>query len=287
MMHQTGVMQRSFPVALLLALTFAVSGVPAFAQDAPAPSQAVSPEAKPTLTIVEECLLAPTGRLATVDYRPNDAEKPIYEKAGFPRDAGDPLPVNLSVKAGDTVSWFALVRDIFEDKSWPDGRILGLQVLYFEGMTDEHLQTVSINGPGDAIAELRGKGEALIPLMLVRVYGRVTAVTQAGIPIIEADFVRYWPWGMFNFRDYGEDHSDPVWRKGTKIGEVRMYTGLFINMDYYVDRIGGTDEQIEAQLRWHDENRARVKAFIESHMPKKAEETSELPFEVMTGPAEE
>ena len=39
-------------------------------------------------------------------------------------------------------------------------------------------------------------------------------------------------------------------------------------MDYYVERIGGSEEQIEAQYEWHNRNRLRVKEWLKQHSEK-------------------
>ena len=232
------------------------------------PHEISAPESGKGKTLIEECLLPPakSGVLATQSYRPSEAEKPFYSKIPK-RESGGPFPDSLKVEQGAYVSWFGIVRDIFSDESWPRGRILMVQVLYSEGLSDTHLQTVSINGPGDAFVQIDGQSDALISLMLVRFYGTVS-FTPKGTPKITAEYIRYWPWGMFNFRDIGIDHSSPIWRQGTKVGKVRTYTGIFIDMDYYVERIGGSEEQIEAQYEWHNRNRLRVKEWLKQHSEK-------------------
>ena len=222
-------------------------------------------------TLIEECLLPPnkSGTLATKAYAPSEVEKPFFAKLPKEEQApGKRFLDSLQVKQDAYVSWFGIVRDIFSDESWPKGKILMVQVLYSNGLTDTHLQTVSINGPGDVFVLIDGQSDALIPLMLIRFYGKVGGFSSAKIPKINAEYIRYWPWGMFNFRDIGTDHSSLIWRQGTKVGKVRTYTGISIDMDYYVDRIGGTEEQIKAQYEWHNKNQLRVKEWLKQHAGK-------------------
>jgi len=224
-------------------------------------------------TLIEECLMPPAkpGVLATTTYNPSPAEKRFFQKVpalgenGF----GKIFPESLAVEQGAYVSWFGIVRDIFTDDSWPKGKIMMVQVLYSDGLTDTHLQTVSINGPGDVFVLIDGKSDEVIPLMLIRFYGPVSGFTPTGkTPKITAEFIRYWPWGMFNFKDLGVDHSAPIWREGTLVGKVRTYTGIFIDAEYYQQRIGGTAEQQKAQEEWHERNRVRIKKWIQDHAEK-------------------
>lgn len=253
---------------LLIILTFLLGGCLASVRGGTATSKAPASKPDKGKTLIEECLLPPSkpGVLATASYTPSKTEKPFFAK--LPKqEIGKLFPESLKVEQDSYVSWFGIVRDIFTHESWPNGKILMVQVLYSDGLTDTHLQTVSINGPGDAFVQIEGQSDALTPLMLVRFYG-IVHFNRKGTPVIDAEYVRYWPWGMFNFKDLGDDHSAPIWREGTKVGKVRTYTGLSIDMNYYVDRIGGTEEQIKAQYEWHSRNRLRIKEWIAQQAKK-------------------
>jgi hypothetical protein len=220
-------------------------------------------------TVVEEALIAlPEGsNPGTKFYSPSNEEKPFFAKLASPdTKAGAFLPSSTTVEKGAYVSWFGIIRDIFEDKKGlPGGKVLLIQVLYSDGFTDLNLQTVSINGPGDAFVFVEGNCDQLIPLMLVRFYGTVSDHKgPTKVPLVKSEFVRYWPWGMFNFNDRGEDHSSPIWRQGTSVGGVRIYSSQ-VSFDYYIERLGGAKEQIQAQSDWYDKNQSRIKAWVEKH----------------------
>lgn len=63
-----------------------------------------------------------------------------------------------------------------------------------------------------------------VPLLgLVRVYGKVSA-GKDGLPVVAADYVRVWDWGLFTFMNYGIDRTNEAWRKLRRIDGDAVYT---------------------------------------------------------------
>jgi hypothetical protein len=151
------------------------------------------------------------------------------------------------------VSWFGLVREIDREK---DGSITSLRIeqKYSQGMSDAHIQTVSINVGGDFRVRLKVKTEDLIPLVLIRVYGTVES-EQDGIPVVNAVYVRVWHWFQFNFSEFGVDKSNPEWVKRREAG-VTAYRAR-VSPEYYFERIGPTEEEAR---QIGDSHMAREKA---------------------------
>ena len=71
----------------------------------------------------------------------------------------------------------------------------------------------------------------IIPLVLVRVYGVVTGEREKR-SVIKADYVRVWHWFRFNFMDFGEDHSNPEWKKRQNLPPDALIYDL-MSQDYY------------------------------------------------------
>jgi hypothetical protein len=108
---------------------------------------------------------------------------------------------------------------------------------YFDGLTDLHLQIVSMSGAGDFTVKIPGTGHKLKALSLVRVYGKVSAERE-GMPEVSADFVRSWDWKLFAFMPYGKDRSNPKWVKLRKIeDELDVYDSNPTNA-YYEKLLG-------------------------------------------------
>ena len=43
------------------------------------------------------------------------------------------------------------------------------------------------------------------------------------VPLLAADFVRHWDWGLFTFMNYGEPRGNQEWRKLCKVPDDRVY----------------------------------------------------------------
>ena len=168
---------------------------------------------------VEHSKPLPRGQgLGTWGYAPTDAEKAATKdwkpgELGSGSDKAEKLTGNV----GKRVVWFGIVREIKEDKD-ADTTWLVAEMKYFDGLTDMHLQIVSISGAGDFVVKIPGIGHKLKPLSLIRVYGKVSAETE-GVPEVSADFIRAWDWKLFAFMPYGTDHSNPKWVKLRKIDD--------------------------------------------------------------------
>ena len=113
-----------------------------------------------------------------------------------------------------------------------------VEMKYFDGMTDLHLQVVSLSGAGDFRAVIPGVGHKLKNLALVRVYGKVTGEAE-GVPLVSATHLRSWDWGLFAFMPYGEDKSNPQWVKLRKVkaDDMNVYSSS-PDQQYYEDRLG-------------------------------------------------
>jgi hypothetical protein len=191
------------------------------------------------------------GAVGTCVYAPTKTEEVFFGRLSEERQSTIEIPpgewdakgekFSLHGHEGEFVSWFGIVRHITR-MGWPRfGRLL-IQNTYFAGLTDCHTQTVEINGAGDFTAELSDLPDDLIPLVLVRVYGRVTGEID-GCPIITADYVRVWHFFQFNFMDYGVDHSNPEWRSRIKLPEDESIYHIGVSRTYYAKRLGPTAEQ--------------------------------------------
>jgi hypothetical protein len=134
------------------------------------------------------------------------------------------------------VAWFGIIRDVKEDQD-ADTTTLLVEMKYFDGFTDRHLQIVSIYGAGDFTARIPGTGYKLKMLSLVRVYGKVT-VEHKGIPEVAADFVRSWNWKLLSFMPYGTDHSNQKWAKLRNIIDDRNVYDSNPNEAYYEKLLG-------------------------------------------------
>jgi hypothetical protein len=115
----------------------------------------------------------------------------------------------LADQVGVYVGWFGIVREAVPDAKSGTVR-LTLEHKYFDGLVDLHQMIVSLHGAGDFTASLHKKDAWIPPLALVRVYGKV-GKDKAGAPLVTAEFVRVWDWGVFAFMNYGKDRSNPQW----------------------------------------------------------------------------
>lgn len=226
------VMRAGF-VALMAACVL-VLGLPlSWGQSAP-------PSAAEPIVEVSERLPNPNpGMLGTMVYPPTEKEKPFLEKlpAGEAKmgGVGEKEPYSMTGKVGKPVGWFGIVREKSYDKKRDVTRLL-LEMKYFDGLTDLHIQVVSINGAGDFAAELKGKAETIPMLSLVRIYGKV-GKEEKEIPEVVPEYVRVWDWGLFTFMDYGTDKSNPKWVKLRKVTGDDVYKP-YPNEKFYEDRLG-------------------------------------------------
>jgi hypothetical protein len=174
--------------------------------------------------------------LGTTAYPPTDAEKhAIKAYTETELASGSPESGTLKGKPGRRIAWFGIVRDVHEDKAKNETR-LRVEMKYFDGMTDLHLQIVSLYGAGDFETVIPGTGHGIKNLSLMRVYGKVVGET-GGLPLVSAQFVRDWDWGLFAFMDYGSDKSNPNWVKLRKVDKFHIYSSR-PDQQYYEDRIG-------------------------------------------------
>jgi len=186
-------------------------------------------------------------------------EKGFYESAWFkqsnpnatPESINAQKPVfSLSGHVGEYVSWFGILRAAEKSK---DGYNLVIQNKYSTGMTDLHIQTVSIWGAGDFDALVRCQDFSLNPLVLVKVYGKVIS-EKNGRPLVDVEYLRYWNWLYFNFMDYGEDKKLSAYDKDLDLTGVRVYDSR-TDPYYYPKRIQSTREQLDLIGNWLKDNR--------------------------------
>ena len=129
----------------------------------------------------------------------------------------------LESQNGKYVSWFGIVRE-------SKGNELLLEHKYFDGLTDLHLQIISINGAGDFNALTSGKSIEIPRLSLVRIYGKLNVKNNK--IIVDAEYLRIWPQGQFAFMDYGFDKSNENWKALRKIKNDDIYSSR-PNENYY------------------------------------------------------
>ena len=183
----------------------------------------------------------PTSRgdmLSTQAYTPTKLEKGATKDwTEKELESGSPEVQTLKGKNDRRIAWFGIVRDIKEDKQKKQTRVL-VEMKYFDGMTDLHLQIVSLSGAGDFRVLIPGVGHKLKNLSLVRIYGKVTGEAE-GVPLVSADYVRSWDWGLFAFMPYGRDNSNPKWAnlRKVRVDDMRVYSSR-PNRQYYEDRLG-------------------------------------------------
>jgi hypothetical protein len=183
-------------------------------------------------------------------YKPTEVEKPFLDKVG--RDAqstvqskpGEPFQSGFQLRGhvGQFVSWFGIVREVIHEVSRCGGSLL-IENKYFQMGEDKPPQTVSINGGGNFRAQLTSFTEDL-PLSLVRVYGRVVREDN-GVPIVQAEYIRVWRWGEFDFDDYGADNGDPDWKKYIQLTSNEPVHQTKLSAEYYIQRLGPREDQAQ------------------------------------------
>jgi hypothetical protein len=184
-------------------------------------------------------------------YEPTEVEKRFFDKLG--RDAqstvkskgGEPFQSNFQLRGhvGQFVSWFGIVREVAHEVSRCGGSLL-IENKYFQMGKEDPPQTVSINGGGNFRAQLTSFTENL-PLSLVRVYGTVVREDNA-LPIVQAEYIRVWRWGEFDFDDYGADDADPRWKKNIKLKPNDPVHQAQLSAEYYIERLGPSADQGQA-----------------------------------------
>jgi hypothetical protein len=187
--------------------------------------------------------LKPTGSLGTCGYAPTSQEKPFFEKLVPEEQTTGSFMKSYDIhkKDGVYVSWYGVVRGISKATGTDDPWQLLLENKYFDGMTDCHIMLVSMSGSGDFLARVQVKDPSIPALALVRVYGTVKR-DKGGMPTIDAEFIRVWPWMTFTFTDLGGgDKSNPRWRKECKICKGRIYRP-YPNEQYYRDALGDPND---------------------------------------------
>jgi hypothetical protein len=192
---------------------------------------------------------------SSTHYKPTESEAdyvdliPEKDRITVKSRPDEPVQSSFQLK-GDLdrrVSWFGIVREVTPDGLGKRGGRLLIENKYFNGNKDEKLQTVSIHGGGDFLADVTNLSEELAPMLLVRVYGRVVR-EENGVPVVKVRFLRGWHIGQYNFDDYGEDHSNPRWTKNRQLrpGEVVHQTKM--SADYY-NRYLGVNETEANKIR--------------------------------------
>ncbi len=141
----------------------------------------------------------------------------------------------LAGQGGRYVGWFGIVRST----TW-DGQVhrtaLQIQHLYFDGLSDLHLQVVSLYGAGDFTAALPGPAPTIPKLGLVRCYGIATKGDNDAV-MLAPEYIRVRAWGMFTFMDYGPDKSNPAWVRMRRVIGDNAYSSR-PDDQFYRQRLG-------------------------------------------------
>jgi hypothetical protein len=184
-----------------------------------------------------------TNSLGTCGYKPTDKEAPYFKKLEASEQATCSFmgEYDIHKKQNKYVSWFGIVRGVLEAK--PGGSMtLLLEQKYFDGLTDCHIMLVSHAGSGDFRATLGPIEGEILPLMLVRIYGKVDGESN-GTPHLAVDYGRVWPWGTFTFTDMGAgDKSNPEWAKFCQICKKGKIYNPYPDRNYYLGMLGDPKE---------------------------------------------
>lgn len=184
--------------------------------------------------------LVPTGSLGTCSYAPTAEEAPFLGKLSVKeRTTGSFMEdYRIQDKKSKYVSWFGVVRGIKPPKEGGKTSELLLEHKYFDSMTDCHIMLVSMSGSGDFVARLQADAGNIPALSLVRVYGTVVE-EKGGVPVVEAQYIRVWPWLTFTFTDLGaEDRTNPRWKKECKVCSGGRIYRPYPDEQYYRDTLG-------------------------------------------------
>jgi hypothetical protein len=186
--------------------------------------------------------LHPTGSLGTCAYKATTTEEPYLAKVDpKERITGSFMePYSIRDNKKDVyVSWFAIVRGVTNDEKDASHRQLLLEQKYFDGMTDCHIMLVSVTGSGDFRANLKTDVNQRIPMLsLVRVYGKVSGEIE-GMPMVEAEYIRVWPWFTFTLTDLGpKDNGNPKWRKLCRLCKSGRVYNSYPTEEWYLRVLG-------------------------------------------------
>lgn len=174
--------------------------------------------------------------LATTSYTPTEFEAAFQDIQPDPYErARRRAKGTLFGYLGKRVGWFGIIRRI-EAQEFPDRTRILMESKYFDGLTDEDLQVVSIYGAGDFIADIPGTGHPLELLRLARIIGVVEG-DEGHIPQVRAEYVRTWEWGQFTFMDYGVDNSNQAWAEQRQLSGGEVYSRR-LTSDYYQKCLG-------------------------------------------------
>jgi hypothetical protein len=177
-----------------------------------------------------------SANLGTTRYHPTPTETAATRRwSKEDLKSGGSQITTLQARPGTRVAWFGIVREVDEDKSKNETH-LTVEMKYDDGLTDLHLQIVSLYGAGDFKVIIPKTGHGIKKLSLVRVYGQVVSDPN-GVPLVEARFVRDWDWKLFAFMPYGEDKSNPKWVKLRKVDKLDIYSSEPDDR-YYEERLG-------------------------------------------------
>lgn len=192
---------------------------------------------EPAMRVEHSKPLPRGGNLGTQRYAPTAGEKAVINDWKPPELASGSAKIEkLTGNVDQRVAWFGIVREVKENMEASKTQLV-VEMKYFDGLTDMHLQIVSINGAGDFEVTIPGVGHKVKPLSLVRVYGKVAA-ERDGVPEVSAEFVRAWDWRQFAFMPYGKDRSNPKWVKLRKVeDELDVYTSN--PTDVYYEKLLG------------------------------------------------
>lgn len=211
--------------ALLVVVAVLLSAAPGVAQEGRTRVEFSAPLPPPA-----------NGALGTTFYAATKSEKELTKEWTEKELAADSDDVDSLQQFGaKRVSWFGIVREVSADTEKAETELL-VEMKYFDGLTDTHLQIVSIYGAGDFRVVIPGVEHKIERLSLVRIYGKVEA-NPGAVPKLTADYVRVWNWGLFAFMDYGKDKSNPQWIKLRKVAADDMYSSS-PNRRYYEQRLG-------------------------------------------------
>jgi hypothetical protein len=208
---------------------------------APAPAQ-TSAQTPIDIQPVKE--LHPTGSLATCGYKPVAQEAPFLNQVGDNEKTNGGLSEKYSIhgKTGTHVAWFGVVRGMTPPAEKGGAVTLLVQHKYFDGLTDCHIMLVQWTGGGDFTARLTVDPQTIPALSLVRAYGTVTG-EKAGMPEVQVDYIRVWPWMTFTFMDLsGNDHSNPRWSQYTSAAGAAHVYAPYPNENYYLGLLGDPAE---------------------------------------------
>ena len=169
----------------------------------------------------------PVDHWAGLEVPPPEGEKPdpkqvAEEKMRQAEELAKAKAYSLAGSAGEYVGWFGVVRGSTWNEAQRRTEFL-VQHCHNDGLTDLHIQIVSIHGAGDFRALVTDRAKDIPLLSLICVYGKVSR-GQDGVPEVAADYVRVWDWGRFTFMDYGIDKTNPAWRALRQVNARNVYT---------------------------------------------------------------